>query len=284
VVEYSCLAPRCRRRRSAESHPPDRGTGRISAWEFLYYPLCFPASLLVVPNLLQLKKVLMPLIAVSVSLLVAILLIELGCRFWFSRHLDYQVEMSRYAAALKSTSSVFEMGHEHRPSTQATLMGVPVTISSAGFRDREYEKQKPSGTYRILLLGDSLTFGWGVRAEARFSAILEARLAVALGENGPYERSEVINTGIGNYNTSQQVGLFGDRGRSWQPDLVVLNHFINDAEPSPRKTAPAIFRHSYLGMLLWGRFDISGQHPHPAFAFRQPSSAVAPSRGNRVGP
>jgi lysophospholipase L1-like esterase len=66
---------------------------------------------------------------------------------------------------------------------------------------------------------------------------------------------EIINTGIGNYNTVQEVLFFEKYGLGWQPDLVILNYFINDAEPVPQRRAAGVFKQSYLAMWLWGRFD-----------------------------
>ena len=108
--------------------------------------------------------------------------------------------------------------------------------------------------YRIMLLGDSLTFGWGVKAEDRFSDLLEDRMNREL-TNSEYERFEVINTGVGNYNTVQEVNFYEVYGRVWEPDMVILNFFINDAEPTPTKRSPFIIQYSYLAMWLWGRLD-----------------------------
>jgi len=66
---------------------------------------------------------------------------------------------------------------------------------------------------------------------------------------------ELINTGIGNYNTSQEVALFENSVLRLEPDIVVVNWFINDAEPTPTKRSPIAISYSYLAMWLWGRLD-----------------------------
>src|SRR2546430_1564409 len=48
-----------------------------------------------------------------------------------------------------------------------------VKINSLGMRDREYSVEKPKGTYRILVLGDSYTFGSGVQADETYAKLLE---------------------------------------------------------------------------------------------------------------
>ena len=200
------------------------------------------------------KKILKPVLAVLFSTLLCLLVLEGLTRIFFTLNLDYQIEMSRYAGLMKRQVIVKGSSHAHLPNRQAKLMGVDVTINAKGFRDKDYELKKPDNTYRIMLLGDSLTFGWGVKAEDRFSDLLEAKLnKKAKGsESG---RFEVINTGVGNYNTVQEVNFYEIQGSAWEPDMVILNFFINDAEPTPTRRSPFIIQYSYLAMWLWGRLD-----------------------------
>jgi len=186
-----------------------------------------------------------------VSALIALLLLEGVTRYTYTRRLDYQIEMSRYASLMKRSADNPGMSHQHVPNSDAVLMGVPVNINSRGFRDREYPVRKPAGTFRIMLLGDSLTFGWGVKEEDRFSNRLERLLREQCAT-----AFEVINTGIGNYNTEQEVTSFKELGQDFDPDIVLLGYFINDAEPVPTKTSPVILKYSYLAMWLWGRVDV----------------------------
>jgi lysophospholipase L1-like esterase len=57
-------------------------------------------------------------------------------------------------------------------------------INAQGFRDRERVRPKPSGMYRILVLGDSVTFGFGVQPEESFTRLLEAELKERVPEAG----------------------------------------------------------------------------------------------------
>jgi len=201
-----------------------------------------------------LKKILKPVLAVFLSTFLCLLVLEGLTRIFFTLNLDYQIEMSRYAGLMKRQVIVKGSSHAHLPDQQAKLMGVGVTINAKGFRDKDYELKKPDNVYRIMLLGDSLTFGWGVKAENRFSDLLEARLNKEV-KDSKYGRFEVINTGVGNYNTVQEVNFYEIQGSAWEPDMVILNFFINDAEPTPTKRSPFIIQYSYLAMWLWGRLD-----------------------------
>ena len=82
---------------------------------------------------------------------------------------------------------------------------------------------KPPGVYRILFLGDSTTFGWGVSMNETTAKILERELN-AVHVPG-YERFEVINAGVGNYDTVQEVTYYKTSGRKFHPDMVVLGLF-----------------------------------------------------------
>ena len=53
---------------------------------------------------------------------------------------------------------------------------VQVKINSKGLRDNEYPYEKPDDTYRILMLGDSFTFGYGVNIEDTMAKVLEENL------------------------------------------------------------------------------------------------------------
>ena len=56
---------------------------------------------------------------------------------------------------------------------------VEAKISSQGLRDEEIAIPKPVGVTRILAVGDSFTYGWGVEAEAAWPEVMEAKLQQA---------------------------------------------------------------------------------------------------------
>jgi lysophospholipase L1-like esterase len=192
------------------------------------------------------------LVVLVVTVAVGLLGLELLVRIAYSDGSNFDIEMWRYAEDMKRVSDIPGIGHEHRPGTSGVYMGVPVAINSMGLRDREYTQEKPAGVIRILMLGDSLTFGWGAPEEGTTSKALE-RLLNAAGGPTQYQ---VINTGVGNTNTAMQAAYFIHRGYQFQPDIVVLNYFINDAEETPGKKENWFTRHSYAAVFLGGRWDI----------------------------
>jgi len=191
------------------------------------------------------------LIMLIISLLLVVGVAELGVRILFHEKKEYTLEMWKYARQLKRVAADPVVGHEHVPSRSARLMGVDVSINSNKLRDREIPFEKPAGTKRILMLGDSLAFGWGVDFESTSSKVLERLLND--GKTPP--AYEVINTGVGNYNTAMEVQYFFNEGHKYAPDLVILNYFINDAEETPRYTGNFINEHLQSWVYLAGRVD-----------------------------
>lgn len=185
------------------------------------------------------------LLALGVSLALFCGAGEILLRVWFRFATSYDVEMTRYANELKVAAADPRIGHVHRPNRRLRLMDVTVETNSDGLRDREYPVAR-TGARRIVFLGDSLTFGWGVEKRETF----EQRLEEALSAVHP---TEVLNFGAGNYNTEQQVALFMEKGLKYRPDGVVVFYFINDAEPTPHRSSWAFLGRSRLVTLLWSR-------------------------------
>ena len=103
--------------------------------------------------------------------------------------------------------------------------GVPVHINRLELRDRrEYELAKRPNTFRILVLGDSVTFGHGSVAEHTYPYLLEQRLKVWR----PDVDWQVWNAAVPGYNTSQELAHLLEAGPRMQPDLVVIGFFEND--------------------------------------------------------
>lgn len=139
------------------------------------------------------------------------------------------------------------------PNSSAFLYGATIATNSDGFRDYEYSIEKGNGTLRILVLGDSITLGWGIDLDSTYTKILERKLN-QLKPFKKYGKYDVINTGIGNYNTAMELVLLKDKGMKYNPDLIILEYYINDAEITPKKPVFDILRHSYLYAFLWDKY------------------------------
>jgi hypothetical protein len=111
------------------------------------------------------------------------------------------------------------------PNYIGWFAGVPVHINSLGLRDdREYALAKTPGTFRILVLGDSVTFGHGSVAEHTYPRLLEGLLR----DWRPEVDWQVWNAAVPGYNTSQELAQLLELGPIARPDLVVVGFYEND--------------------------------------------------------
>ncbi len=93
-------------------------------------------------------------------------------------------------------------------------------INSHGLRDREHSIEKPTGTFRIAILGDSFSEAFQVSQDKTFWAVLERELQ-AMPEYRD-QTVEVINFGVSGFGTIQEWQMLEHYARDYSPDLVLL--------------------------------------------------------------
>lgn len=106
-----------------------------------------------------------------------------------------------------------------KPGSHYEWQGIPVDINSHGLRGPEITYAKPSGTFRILNLGDSVVMGWGTREEDTYGRQLERLLN---GQDGDYRRYEVINAGVPGWNLENELAYLQAEGLKFEPDMILL--------------------------------------------------------------
>ena len=101
---------------------------------------------------------------------------------------------------------------------------VRISTNSAGMRgQREYPVERVAGKRRILMLGDSFTFGYGVNDQEVVSAVLED----LLNARSPGS-AEVINLAVSGFGQAEELVTWQNRASAYRPDIVVLFYFDND--------------------------------------------------------
>lgn len=154
----------------------------------------------------------------------------------------------------EGTLRLFGLGHPYysapelyRPSADPRVLFTPragwdgfsegtrVQTNALGLRERELPTEKPLGVARLLFLGDSVTFGTGVRHDEAFPRVVEARLS-----GGGRGEIQAVNAGVVGYNTTQELARLRDVGLDYRPDAVVLTFVVNDL-----LDAFSIFDHQY---------------------------------------
>lgn len=136
-----------------------------------------------------------------------------------AKHIHYKMK-ANISVKIFNTVNRIELGKGIR---------VLMRSNSIGFRTHEIPKTKPAGVYRIFLLGDSTTFGWGVDQEDRFSNLLEEKLNAAQDST----QFEVYNFGIPGYSSYHGKKLFDHYVLRYDPDMMILTFGANDGTLIP---------------------------------------------------
>ena len=173
---------------------------RALAQRLARHPLCLPRAA-----------------ALCVSLVVGLGLAEIGLRL--SGALD----------AVQSTNTA-----AYADYTRAFWQRVRGQLNAQGYRDEPWPPRDAGDDYRILVIGDSFVFGFGV---AEREDCFPAALAAALARRPGLVRCRVFNAGRPGADTVEQVRMLTELQPLLQPDLVVLGYYVNDAESEAEKQA-----------------------------------------------
>jgi HEAT repeat protein/lysophospholipase L1-like esterase len=148
-----------------------------------------------------------------------------------TRGLDWEAVWEGDFFVMKSTSTGWPSNHEYNRD---------------GLRDRRHPREKLAGAYRLVALGDSVTFGYAFAREQSWPRILERTAA----ERGP--GVEVLSVALLGWSTRQQRYAYERIARGYAPDTVVLAICLNDVEDlhnnlsRPPRLLRALFRRSAL--------------------------------------
>ena len=101
-----------------------------------------------------------------------------------------------------------------------------VVFNNYQMRDRDFNMQKAPGTVRIAAIGDSLAFGYGIKnVNNRYSNLLQDELTKA------GYKVEVYNFGVSGLDTWNEIIQYDKSVKPFNPDIVVWEYYLNDAEP-----------------------------------------------------
>jgi lysophospholipase L1-like esterase len=164
----------------------------------------------------------------------------------------------------------------HPAGGRAVLQGVTVRFNSLGMRDDEPLVPKPPGRFRLLCVGDSVTFGPAVPQDATFTA----RLRTMLAPDG----IEVVAAAVGGWNTVAEERFLTRHVTHLQPDLVLLLYVINDNElgeafAAEKKPSTGLSTKVYRSLVLhselfeWAAFVYQSRLAPPDWAALQRLSA-----------
>ena len=110
------------------------------------------------------------------------------------------------------------IGYTLRPRINERAFKATVTTNSLGFRSKEVD-----GRPLVAVLGDSITFGYGVEDDETLPVRLEERMP----------QYQFLNTAVPGYQLEQQVAAYEETVRDLEPDAVMLVFFWNDLDHFP---------------------------------------------------
>jgi hypothetical protein len=135
-------------------------------------------------------------------MLLGVVVAEMGLR-WINPH-----RLDRREVGEQVYSDWY--GWENRRGFAGPLHDALTTVDSRGRRSPGRVTRDPAPRPRVLMLGDSITFGSGVRDEETFCALIAWRY-------------DVVNLGVEGYGTDQELLKLEREGLAYHPDVVVLN-------------------------------------------------------------
>ena len=98
-----------------------------------------------------------------------------------------------------------------------------VRTNNLGLRGKDITQKKPEGTKRILILGDSFTFGLYVNNSETYPALLEKMYV----EDG--HKVEVINAGFADgWSPDEHYAWLVNEGLKFEPDVIVYGFYIGN--------------------------------------------------------
>ena len=157
-------------------------------------------------------------------------LLEIGLRlFYDARDLEREGLNAAKPHCARVLAEVFEWDPDEtvrytlRPSITVEDVDATYRTNALQLRGPEISKEKPAGTRRVLVLGDSYAFGLGVDQDDTITAALQRRLAEA-----GIDPVECLNMGVPGYHTGQELARLEREGFELDPDLVVLFYCPND--------------------------------------------------------
>ncbi len=155
-------------------------------------------------------------LALASSMLLSLLVAELGLRVVGYRPLYVNPEQSMFWEYHP------RLGWHHRPGQVGRFsklqFDTAVEINQRGLRDHDYTLERKAGRRRLLVLGDSFTWGFGVEQPEIFTEVVESL----------FDDVDVINAGVSGYSPDQELTWLSEEGYRYQPDLVLLVLSGND--------------------------------------------------------
>lgn len=151
-----------------------------------------------------------------------------------------------WRALLHIASPLDGLAYELAANRQGSGQGTAVSTNSRGMRGPEPLPEGPD-LFRVAVIGDSFTFGFGVPPERTYVAVLERQLRRNAARGWRYE---ALNFGVGGYAASDEAIVLEHKVLPLAPDLVILGYALNDPETDPIQPL-----HAYYAPVEWWQYS-----------------------------
>ncbi|MGB2987167.1 MAG: SGNH/GDSL hydrolase family protein [Phycisphaerae bacterium] len=181
-------------------------------------------------------------LVVTASAVVCLLLAELALRiFWPVQYLAPPKALpgNAWRELLHRRSSIPGLDFELVPNKHKDTWGMVIVTNSHGMRDREPLPDDTESLFRIIVLGDSFTFGYGISGERTYPVVLEDLLNES--SKVPPFAYDVLNLGVAGYATRDEAVVLEHVGLRWSPRVVVVGYVLNDPETDPIQSLTAYY-------------------------------------------
>ncbi len=180
----------------------------------------------------NLEKNFFRLLLIMCSIFILLIGIELYLRFFNPIMFlmpPSQLPKERVEAYFSRQSDIPGLSYDLVPDKTSIVNFHPAITNSYGMRDDEPNSSDKNPPRRLVAIGDSFTFGYGVKGEDTYPNVLE-RL---INRHNSNVRFEVLNLGVGGYSTKDESIVLEHRGLNWNPELVIIGYTLNDPEIEP---------------------------------------------------
>lgn len=180
------------------------------------------------------------------SLFALMALIFFGLGEILTRALNLVDRANGFPRSLFMPAADPELSYQMRPGVRGRVRGVEVRTNQLGFRGPEITAEPSPGTHRVVILGDSVTFGFRMPEEEIFPSLMarqlaqtragnpsEANQASGRPEPKPKPNWEILNFGVEGYNTQAELQVLRTTGLRVDPQTVVLVVNLNDYDATP---------------------------------------------------
>ena len=198
-------------------------------WGVFFFLLSMRARKYIPLPKFRMSQVFLNTVIVMVSVVLSLVILELGSQLFLSdirtKSLDLHVNHKEAFYTLRPGYR----GEAHVPlNDPKTNEAFTISISDQGLRGEEI-KEKRRDEFRIVLAGDSFTFGWGVDDKNTLDRYLNEYIKNAY----PGKNIQVINAGVAGYGPWQSYLFILERVLIYKPDIILFQTLVaNDIADS----------------------------------------------------